>query len=283
MAKLALVINRTSGRFVRGDTDALAEELTAHPAIDAVWEFGDDDIEARIRDADTQGFDGIAIAGGDGTIQAVACMAHRNGAKCPLLPLPLGTANMLVHRLYGHRSASEMLDTVGDTRVKPFRPGLAGEEIFLVAAALGFPSTVARAREMVREADGVPPLPSLSRRIAAAARHAFKPRIRYWLDGDDRDRKRASGIYVDLDGEAGDMAYVAVHWRNIGDVAWAGLTLLTDIHDGERPGVSGRTACIEARSRKPLALMLDGEPVFMPGNLTITRSDTPIRFLNWTE
>ena len=65
MAKLALVINRTSGRFVRGDTDALAEELTAHPAIDTVWEFGEDDIEARIRDADTQGFDGIAIAGGD--------------------------------------------------------------------------------------------------------------------------------------------------------------------------------------------------------------------------
>ena len=128
MAKLALVINRTSGRFVRGDTDALAEELTAHPAIDTVWEFGEDDIEARIRDADTQGFDGIAIAGGDGTIQAVACMAHRNGAKCPLLPLPLGTANMLVHRLYGHRSASEMNDRTSSMVTLPITSNQAPAE-----------------------------------------------------------------------------------------------------------------------------------------------------------
>ena len=283
MVQLALVINRTSGRFVRGDDEALAEPLTRHAAIADVWEFGEDDMEARIASAREKGYDGIAIAGGDGTIQAVACMAHRNGAECPLLPLPLGTANMLAHRLYGHRSAESLLDAADTAGAEPFRPGLIGDEIFLVAAALGFPSTVARARELVRDADGMPPLPSLTRRVTAAARHAFRPRIRYRLGGENDEQKRASGIYIDLDGDEDDMAYIAVNWRHIGDVAWAGFTLLTDIHDGERPGVHGRTERIAARSRKPLPVMLDGEPVFMPRQITIERSNQPIHFLNWPE
>jgi diacylglycerol kinase family enzyme len=283
MVRLALVINRTSGRFVRGNDEALARRLTEHPAVADVWDFDVDTIGDRIAAAQDDGYDGIAIAGGDGTIQAVACLAHRTGADCPLLPLPLGTANLLTRRLYGNRSAEDLLDSADTASPQPFRPGLVGEEIFLVAAALGFPSTVARAREVLREADGMPALPSFGRRVAAATRHAFRPRIRYTLDADDEDLKRASGVYVDLDSDDGDMAFIAVHWRNIGDVAWAGFTLLTDIHDGERPGVSGRTTRLDARSRKPIPVMLDGEPVFMPRHVTIERSDEPIRFLNWTE
>lgn len=190
---------------------------------------------------------------------------------------------MLAHRLYGHRDAGDLLDNAATARPRPFRPGLVGEDIFLVAAALGFPSTVARAREVIREADGLPPLPSISRRVAAAIRHAFRPRIRYRPDGEDGGYRRASGIYIDLQADEQDMPYIAVNWRNIGDVAWAGFTLLTDIHDGERPGVAGRTGRIEARSRKQIAVMLDGEPVYMPDTLTLRRSDTPIQFLDWTE
>lgn len=283
MVQLALVINRTSGRFVRGDDKALAEPLTRHSAVADVWEFGEEGLEERIASARDNGYDAIAIAGGDGTMQAVACMAHRIRTDCPLLPLPLGTANMLAHRLYGHRSAESLLDAADTASPDPFRPGLIEDEIFLVAAALGFPSTVARARELVRDAEGMPSLPSLSRRVTAAARHAFRPRIRYRLEAPHNEQKRASGIYVDLDGDEDDMAYIAVNWRHIGDVAWAGFTLLTDIHDGERPGVHGRTSRIDARSRKPLAVMLDGEPVFMPREITIERSNQPIHFLNWPE
>ena len=64
MVRLALMINRTSGRFVRGNDEALARRLTEHPAVADVWDFGVDTIGDRIAAAQDDGYDGIAIAGG---------------------------------------------------------------------------------------------------------------------------------------------------------------------------------------------------------------------------
>ena len=281
--KLALVLNDKSGQFVRGDADNLAQTLKDHPAVDAVWRL-DDELDGRIARAADDGFDVIAIAGGDGTIRGVADTAYRKRSRVALLPLPLGTANLLVQRLYGSRSAKDLLDTAADSRTREIRPGLANTNLFLVAAALGFPSLVARTRERLRDADGVPHLPSLSRRIGASIGHAFRPRIRYRHDARAMQPCRTSGLYIDLDlSEDEAMRYVSVNWRKLGDVVLSGLSILANSQAANAPGQAGTARWIAAYSRKPLPAMIDGEPVFLPAHVRIRRASRPLTIVDWDQ
>ena len=274
--QLALVVNTSSGRFVRGGADSLAEAVTRHAAIKTVWSL-DEISPDRLATACQDGIFGLAIAGGDGTIRSVAQMAQASKADCPLLPLPFGTANLLVKRLYGDREPLDLLDMAAGADSRDFRPGLLNGSLFLVAAALGFPSTIARAREKLREFEGAPPLPSFSKRVAASVRQAFSPGIHYRTDLTGRSRKRASGIYVDLsDMDAETMRFIAVKWREMGDVARLGWALLSD---PERLP-AGLVSQVDASSRKPLAAMIDGEPVFTESTVEIRRAEHPIQFLS---
>ena len=281
--KLALVLNDKSGQFVRGDADNLAQTLKDHPAVDAVWRL-DDELDGRIARAADDGFDVIAIAGGDGTIRGVADTAYRERSRVALLPLPLGTANLLVQRLYGSRSAKDLLDTAAESRTRDIRPGLANTNLFLVAAALGFPSLVARTRERLRDADGVPHLSSLSRRIGASIGHAFRPRIRYRHDARAMQPCRTSGLYIDLDlSEDEAMRYVSVNWRRLGDVVLSGLSILANSQAANAPGQAGTARWIAAYSRKPLPAMIDGEPVFLPAHVRIRRASRPLTIVDWDQ
>ncbi len=268
-------MNTASGRFARGDADALTQSVTGHAAVETVWSL-DEINPQRIAEACGKGIKGLAIAGGDGTIRSVAEQVRSSGADCHLLPLPFGTANLLVKRLYGSRDAADLLDAAPGAGSRSFRPGLLNGSLFLVAAALGFPSTIARARERMREFDGPPPLPSFSKRLAASVRQAFSPGIHYRTDTSGPRRKRASGIYADLgEMDAGTMRFIAVKWREMGDIARMGWDFLSD-PDGFPAGEVNR---IEARSRKPLAAMIDGEPVYTDAGVTITRAEETLHFL----
>ncbi len=275
MAPLTLVINRASGTFERSDGDALQQSLERHPAVGEVWPL-DDGLADRIRDGKPEA---IAIAGGDGTICAVTDLVWQSEDDIALLPLPLGTANLLVKRLYGDQDAIALLDKAASAPVRPVRPGLAGDTPFLVAAALGFPTTLARAREKLRDPDGPLPFPSFSRRVWASLQQAFKPRMRYRTDNTKPGYQRASGLYLDLDALDGDdFSLVQLHWRELRDMALTGLSLFGT--DTGRPEPLSRTHELIATARKPLAVMLDGEPSFIPGPLTFRRADRPLTFLD---
>ena len=51
--------------------------------------------------------DMLIVIGGDGTARSVAEVAHESAT--PIAPLPFGTMNLLAHRLYGDRPASDIL------------------------------------------------------------------------------------------------------------------------------------------------------------------------------
>jgi hypothetical protein len=275
MAPLTLVINRASGTFERSDGDALQQSLKTHPAVSDVWPL-DDGLADRIRDAKPEA---IAIAGGDGTIHAVTDLVWQSEADISLLPLPLGTANLLVKRLYGDQDAMALLDKAEAAPVRLVRPGLAGDTPFLVAAALGFPTTLARAREKLRDPDGPPPFPSFSRRVWASLQQAFKPRMHYRTDATTPGYHRASGLYLDLDAlDDDDFSLVQLHWRELRDMALTGLSLFGT--DTGRPEPLSRTHELIATARRPLAVMLDGEPSFVPGPLTFRRADRPLKILD---
>jgi diacylglycerol kinase family enzyme len=274
--RLALIVNTASGRFVRGDSAALIRSIENHDTVETVWPL-DETRPERISEAFGEGINGLAIAGGDGTIRSVAEMVLSSKTDCPLLPLPFGTANILVKRLYGNRDAVDLLDQAATARPRPFRPGLMNGSVFLVAAALGFPSTMARARERLREFDGPPPLLSFSKRLAASARQAFSPSIHYQTDTSGRGRKRASGIYLDLaDPDAETLRFIAVKWREMGDVARMGWAFLSD--PDRLP--TGNIRHIRASARKPMAAMLDGEPIYTAAKVDIRRADHSLQFLS---
>lgn len=272
--RLALIVNTASGGFSRSGSDSRSEAVTGHDCIEQVWPLDEFEPE-QLKSALADGLDGLAIAGGDGTIRSIAEQVLETAPECPLLPLPFGTANILVKRIYGDRDPVDLLDHITGEPPLRFRPGLLNGSPFLVAAALGFPSTVARARERLREFEGPPPLPSFSKRVAASLRQAFKPGIRYQTDEGAR-RHSASGIYVDLsDPDRDAIQYIAVHWREMGDIARMGLTALTD--PGRLP--TGRVETLSATSRKPMAAMIDGEPVFTECDVEIRRASSALLFL----
>ncbi|WP_203292553.1 diacylglycerol/lipid kinase family protein [Maricaulis parjimensis] len=272
--RLALVVNTSSGRFVRGGADEVADAVQSHNRITEVWPLDDFNAD-RLAAGWESGIGGIAIAGGDGTIRSVAQHVYRHRPDCPLLPLPFGTANLLVKRVYGDRDPIDLLDHICEGPMREFRPGLLNDSVFLVAAGLGFPSTIARARERLREFEGPPPLPSFSKRVAASIRQAFTPGIRYTTNDGNR-RHRASGVYVDLaDLDAHSMRYIAVHWREMGDIARTGWTLLSD--PDRLP--TGEIERLEALARKPLAAMIDGEPVFTENAVKLSRARTPLQLI----
>ncbi|MBX9584200.1 MAG: YegS/Rv2252/BmrU family lipid kinase [Gemmataceae bacterium] len=89
--RVCLLFNPRAGSA--GQMDALRDALAAVPGL-TVRELGpDDDLAAAAAEAARDGFDVIAVAGGDGTVHAAANGLLDAGAGAALAVLPLGTGN----------------------------------------------------------------------------------------------------------------------------------------------------------------------------------------------
>ncbi|WP_323762558.1 diacylglycerol/lipid kinase family protein [Maricaulis sp.] len=289
MKRIAIVMNPRSGTLARSG-DGLVEALRDHPSvcrIDDLVEGGDGALTAAM---DSEA-DAIAIAGGDGTIRAVTEQALDANCRLPLIPLPLGTANLLPRALYGDRDALTILDEVDGYDRHDLAAGSLDGNLFLIAAAIGFPTALARARESLRDDSRRHPLSGALRGTAAALGQAFRPRLSCRFDG-RKVSGRASGLYVTLatdplhetltDTPDARFAAVLTSWRHIGDMAAAPVDTLTRT---DNPDARTRPACFdtaEIRSRKPLAAMVDGEPLTLGRLARITRLPDPVTVLKPT-
>lgn len=181
-----MVVNLASGS-VASDAPQMAEKIFADVGIAAnVCAPESGELEGCIRNAVDAAPDLLVVIAGDGTARAAAQMA---GPEGPLLaPLPGGTMNMLPHAIYGQRSWQDALTVAlaeGEERM------IGGGEIeghrFLVSAILGSPALWAPAREALRY--------GLPRQALARARNAFRRaftgRLRYALDGGQREKAEA--------------------------------------------------------------------------------------------
>jgi diacylglycerol kinase (ATP) len=90
----------------------------------------------------------IVTAGGDGTL---ALVAQNTPPSTTLVPMPLGTENLLA-RHFGYRSQTDaMIDTLLHGRDKSIDAGSANGKIFLVMATCGFDAEVVRAMHLRRK------------------------------------------------------------------------------------------------------------------------------------
>lgn len=144
------------------------------------------DLEACLRAAVDAAPDLLIVLAGDGTARAAAELSGPDGPM--IAPLAGGTMNMLPHAVYGPRSWQTALsialeqgheETIGGGQVEGAS--------FLVAGVFGAPALWAQAREAAR--DRRPRLAWL--RARRAMRRAFHGRLRYAVDGGERQKTEA--------------------------------------------------------------------------------------------
>lgn len=274
---IALIVNRRSGHLVNSDAEEAVARLRDACGIKLIDVFEvEDDFEATCVAAHECGADVIAIAGGDGTARSVLATLSEKKCGAALLPLPLGTANILPKRLYGERSAEEILAEVGTYQPQRIDAGKFNNELFLVAAAVGFPAVMARAREAMRPGATEHPIRTAIRRARVAFKHMFAPRIRFKIrSGESASRFRASGAFFaindSLSGFAGIeppktdrpvLQCIAFRLRSMWDLFGLGIEALTQGIGHSRRAKVKNGEGIVMTSRRALAVMLDGEPAF---------------------
>lgn len=292
--KVALIVNSRSGSLVGKDADAAIQSLVdaCRSQLIDVFEVGSD-FDAACAAAHECGADAIAIAGGDGTARSVMQMLTDRGCKSALVPLPLGTANILPHRLYGERDAETILSELESYVVTDIDAGLMNGEYFIVAAAVGFPAVMGRAREAMRPGGSRHAIRTAWRRSRVAFRHMFIRRIRFKMRSDGRPtRFRASGAFIaindSLSGFAGVeppetakpvLQCIAFRLRSMWDFFGLGIEALT-----RGLGHSRRTRIIDGEqvvmtSHRALPVMLDGEPAFAHHHARIRVAPKAVRVL----
>ncbi|MET0275069.1 MAG: diacylglycerol kinase family protein [Phenylobacterium sp.] len=185
-SRVEVVANIASGS-VGKDAPAQAEKIFADfgltPNIRAP---APGDIEAELKAAVDAAPELLVVIAGDGTARAAAELCGPDGPV--VAPLPGGTMNMLPHAIYGVQSWQDALTAALSEGVER---KLGGGEVeghrFLVAAILGSPALWAPAREAARH--GQRRLALLRARRAIG--RAFSGRLRYTIDGGQREKAEA--------------------------------------------------------------------------------------------
>jgi diacylglycerol kinase family enzyme len=138
-----LIINNTSS----GPTDGSIYDFIRYASNDG------DELDIRVTDgttdvrsmlADATDFDAVVVAGGDGTIAAVAYSLAGTGV--PILPFPAGTANLLANNLLSPMEPYALATMLHEKRTLDFDLGeiVAGDERFgfCIMAGAGYDATI---------------------------------------------------------------------------------------------------------------------------------------------
>ncbi|MEM0926714.1 MAG: diacylglycerol kinase family protein, partial [Planctomycetota bacterium] len=122
----------------------------------------------------------VVAAGGDGTLSLVASRLSR---QTPIVPMPMGTENLLARLLGQTNRAEDVLSTIRAERSIVIDAGEANGRLFLIMATIGFDAEVVRAVHLRRRGH--------IRRLAYAlpffrlfGRYRY-PRLRLLCDADD--------------------------------------------------------------------------------------------------
>ena len=188
------VINQASGSVGRGAQAQVSRALAEHGLSAAeIVAVAPEDVERALREAVDAAPDLLIVLAGDGTARLAGQMCGPDG---PLLaPLAGGTMNMLPHALYGSRPWGAALnDLLADGVERAISGGEVEGRAFYVAAILGAPAWWASAREALRHGR----LRLALLRADRALRRAFAGRLRFALDGGERERAEALTLMCPL-------------------------------------------------------------------------------------
>ncbi len=286
MARLALIINRDAGQMRSVDADSVIEAAGKDGQRETEVFDVADDFQGAITAALNSGCDWLAIAGGDGTAVSVLEKAREMKVGALMVPLPLGTANLLPRRLYGDRDFRTILSELDDYRALTLAAGEVAGRTFFVAMMAGAPVRFGQAREAMRpNHKGRQPVIAAGR-IWQGLRLMAQSRLRLCVNGTETRLTRRSAIITipgglkALRGEA-DMVPGLEH-RLVGEGEMASLALQSASLMSLGPALEGgaETSAEPARLEGPkwVRLLLDGELVRARGPVTLSYIEEGGRF-----
>jgi YegS/Rv2252/BmrU family lipid kinase len=223
------------------------------------------------RQAVDEGCDVVFVAGGDGTVMAVATALAGTGV--PLAILPTGTGNLLARNLDLPFTDEEACLRIGLTgRTRPIDVGVVEGRKFVVMAGLGFDAAMMRdAPEGLKKRVGWPAY------VVSATKHLRGRGIRVTLTLDDGEplHRRVRTVVVgnvgrlqgnfpllpDAVPDDGVLDVVVIATRNILDWARVGTRVMrrADVPDRRIERFTAKHVLIEASHSQPR--QLDGDVI----------------------
>lgn len=205
-AKALVIFNEKAGSVNAGDREKLVAAVTA-AGVEDYTVLAASRMTKRLL-ARVKAFDVLIVLGGDGTARAAAELAPRDGP--PLVLLPGGTLNILPKALYGDLAWPEALAAAFERGVvKRLTAGRANGRAFYVAALLGAPTLLARAREAMREGR----LTKAWDRFRVFWRRAFNRDLR--ARPDRQTARRAEGVGVLCPAFSGGIEAEHLEWVHL--------------------------------------------------------------------
>lgn len=276
----AFIVNPSS-RALDGADDEV-ERLRRLCPVDLVGVFRDSDPCKASREALHHGADTLITLGGDGTAQAAAQAIHDAEGQARLVALPMGTANLLPRRLYSTRSSDEILSGLCDLEAHTLPGGVSGGDVFLIAAAAGFPTTFARARETARDTDRKHRLRTALRRASLGFSQMFSSRLRFAADGAQGETlSKASGLMLWVEDGAECFEFTAVNVHNLGELAGLALEALNEELRTDDRLLVRQASEVRLESSHAISCMLDGEPRTCGHTLAFSFHPALIPVLRW--
>lgn len=247
-------------------TEAFAD--VGWPKPEMVMTTAADSGTGLARCAVASGAELVVACGGDGTVNAVAEALADTGV--PLGVLPLGTGNLLAANLDIPHRLEEAVAVLVHGTDRRIDLGGAGERVFVGMAGLGLDAAmIADASEPLKARVGwLAYVPSIVRHLGDRGE-----RITLRLDGRRVRHSRVKALIVgnvgrlhagidllpDARPDNGSLDVVVLEPQG-GLASWAGVALRLLLRRDGPPISRYRARTVEARTRRPVAIELDGDP-----------------------
>ncbi|NBB84367.1 MAG: sphingosine kinase [Alphaproteobacteria bacterium] len=296
---IALVLNSAAGSVQKLGADALVERLTTAIAAATGTEpqvvaEGPDTLSAsvdRLVDGLSPG-DEVWVAGGDGTVTAIA--RRLLGREVVLGVVPLGTMNLLARDLGVPMEVEPAVDALAAAPVRPIDVARMNGEAFLVKSALGLYPEMVVDRERRRRVGGLGKWPAMLRAMWRTLRRNRRMTVRLALaDGTARE-VRTSAVVVANNAlqfhpgriftrpvlDAGDLVVYVSHRKSrlgaFGQTLEVFLGALAD--DPEMEVIRTPAVTLDFRHSRPIANDGEVESARAPLHYEIERKALPVRY-----
>ena len=269
MKRVWLIINRAS-RSVAADWEVKLRKAfeTRGTQVAGITDFPADALPT-IAELETAGTDVVAVAAGDGTVNAVAhALDDWSGI---LLVLPGGTMNVLAKALHGDALPEAIVAAVkSPPDARPIATVDAGERRAVVGAIVGPGASWVHTREAVRHGHWG----RLARAFRLAYTRTLSDAVHVRTTGKRSRGYRAVFIHPG-ERELGLVKVRASGWQ---DGVRLGFNYLTGTWEHARGVETESVAEVTLAERHPVSALFDGEPLKLPPHTTLRLGKTKLRF-----
>ena len=269
MHRVWLILNKAS-RAVGEDWEAtLVAAFEARGCeVAGTTDFPDGDLPSVEQ---LKGIDTVAVAAGDGTINATATALDDWDGM--LLVLPGGTMNLLAKALHdGSTDPQAIIAAVADPPNTRSVPTVDSDDVrAYVGAIVGPAASWVHAREAVRKSAWG----KLRRAVRLAYLRSLSHSVR--LVAGKRRSRGYRAIFIHPDGDT--LSLVKIRADGWQDGVRLGFGYLTGSWENARGVETARTTSVTLAEDTPTFALFDGEPLRLPPAATLSLGTTKLRFI----